>query len=152
MSSLDHSRRSLRMINYISKFKPGRKYHFTKWHEDEDLEISITDGIITCNGVDYKSMDEFKKSIGIENMNPVDFSKMMIDEFTKSGNKLSDARFNYLLYLKGGDIEQLKDNIKKSGYSLNEIGKGYEIVKESFRLITKYDVFLERYTLKKKDI
>lgn len=69
--------------NYISKFKPGRKYHFTKWHEDEDLEISITDGIITCNGVDYKSMDEFKKSIGIENMNPVDFSKMMIDEFIK---------------------------------------------------------------------
>lgn len=62
----------------------------------------------------------------------------------RTRNKLSDARFNYLLYLKGGDIEQLKDNIKKSGYSLNEIGKGYEIIKEGF-LIKKYQLFFENY-------
>ncbi len=130
--------------NYLSKFKPGRRYHFTKWHEDEDLEISINDGVINCNGVDYSNIDEFKKSLGMESMNQNDFAKLMIDEFIKSGNKLSDARFNYLLYLKGGDLEQLKSDTKKFGYKLSEIGKGYEIIKEGF-LIKKYQMFFENY-------
>jgi hypothetical protein len=68
----------------------------------------------------------------------------MLDEFTKYGNKLTDARFNYLLYLKGGDLENLKTNIKNLGYSLNAIGKGYEIVKESF-LIKEYQKFFYKY-------
>lgn len=132
--------------NYLQNFKPGRKYHFTKWHEDEDLEISITNGIINCNGIDYLNLEDFKKSIGIDNMIPEDFAKLMLDEFTKSGNKLTDARFNYLLYLKGGDLKDLKINIKKLGYKLNEIGKGYEIIKESF-LIKEYQNFF--YKIKK---
>lgn len=130
--------------NYLSNFKPGRKYHFTKWHEDDDIEISISNGVISCNGVDYDSIDSFKKSIGVENMDPVDFAKLMIDEFKKSGNKLSDARFNYLLYLKGGDLDKLRDDTKKLGYSLNMIGKGYEIVKEGF-LIKNYNQFFENF-------
>ena len=36
--------------NYLYNFKPGRLYHFVKWHEDEELEISIQNGSITCNG------------------------------------------------------------------------------------------------------
>jgi len=134
--------------NYLSNFKPGRKYHFTKWHEDEDFEISIKDGVITCNDVDYSSLDEFKKSIGVENMDPNEFARLMIDEFIKSGNKLSDARFNYLLYLKGGDLEKLKMDTKELGYSLNAIGKGYEIVKEGF-LIKNYQKFFENYKIRK---
>lgn len=130
--------------NYLSNFKAGRKYHFTKWHEDEDLEISIKDGIITCNGIEYSTMDEFKKSIGMEIMDSNEFAKLMIDEFINSGNKLSDARFNYLLYLKGGDLDKLKLNTKKLGYSLNEIGKGYELVKEGF-LIKDYQLFFENF-------
>ena len=126
--------------NYLYKFKPGRKYHFTKWHEDEDLEISVSDGIIICNGNEYKSLQEFKDSLGIESMDSLEFAKLIIQEFKKSGNKLSDARFNYLVYLKGGDLETLKDNVKKLGYKVNEIGKGYEIIKESY-LIKKYKKF-----------
>ena len=80
----------------------------------------------------------------MESMNQNDFAKLMIDEFIKSGNKLSDARFNYLLYLKGGDLEQLKSDTKKFGYKLSEIGKGYEIIKEGF-LIKKYQMFFENY-------
>jgi hypothetical protein len=128
--------------NYLQNFKPGRKYHFTKWHEDEDLEISITNGVINCNGTDYSTLEDFKKSIGVENMNSNDFAKLMLDEFIKSGNKLTDARFNYLLYLKGGDLESLKKNIKELGYILNTIGKGYEIVKESF-IIKRYQKFFD---------
>jgi len=126
--------------NYLYKFKPGRKYHFTKWHEDEDLEISVSDGIIICNGNEYRSLQEFKDSLGIETMEPLEFAKLVIQEFQKSGNKLSDARFNYLLYLKGGDLDILKDNVKKLGYKMNEIGKGYEIIKEGY-LIKKYKKF-----------
>jgi hypothetical protein len=81
-------------------------------------------------------------SIGVENMNSNDFAKLMLDEFIKSRNKLTDARFNYLLYLKGGDLESLKKNIKELGYELNTIGKGYEIVKESF-IIKRYQKFFD---------
>jgi hypothetical protein len=130
--------------NYLSNFKTGRKYHFTKWHEDEDLEISIKDGVITCNDIEYSTIGEFKKSLGIESMNQNDFAKLMIGEFIKSGNKLSDARFNYLLYLKGGDLDQLKNDIMNLGYKLGEIGKGYEIIKEGF-LIKKYQIFFENF-------
>ena len=75
-------------------------------------------------------------------MNSNDFAKLMLDEFIKSRNKLTDARFNYLLYLKGGDLESLKKNIKELGYELNTIGKGYEIVKESF-IIKRYQKFFD---------
>jgi hypothetical protein len=128
--------------NYIYKFKPGRKYHFTKWHEDEDIEISIKDGVITSNNTNYNNIDEFKRSIGIEKMDRSKFTKMMIDEFNKSGNKLSDAKFNYLLYLKGGDLESLKSDMRGNRFKLNQIGKGYEIVKEGF--IKNYSKFIEK--------
>jgi hypothetical protein len=131
--------------NYLAKFQSGRKYHFTKWHEDEDLEISISDSIINCNGENFNNIDEFKKSIGIEKIEPKEFAKFMIDEFKKSDNKLSDAKFNYLLYLKGDNLlDELKDNLKKMGYSFNKIGKGYEIISESF-LYKKYELFIENY-------
>lgn len=133
--------------NYLLNFKPGRVYHFTKWHEDEDISISIEDGKITCNDIQYDNINEFKKSIGIEKMDQLEFSKLMRDEFLKNGNKLSDARFNYLLYLKGGDLNTLKSNTKSLGYELTQIGKGYEIVKES-RVIKKYYLFIEKYKTK----
>ena len=134
--------------NYLSNFKSGRIYHFTKWHEDEDLEISVNNGIIACNGVTYNSLEEFKASLGIEDMSDDEFSKMMIDEFSKNGDKLSDAKFNYLMYLKGGSIDKLKKNISDFGWKLNKIGKGFEIVKESF-VIKKYQLFIEKkYILK----
>ncbi len=127
--------------NYINNFKPGRKYHFTKWHEDENIEISINDGVITSNNIQYLNIDEFKKSLGIEKMNKSKFTNLMIDEFKKSNNKLSDARFNYLLYLKGGDLNQLVDDIRLSGYKLSQIGKGYEIIKENY--IKGYNLFIK---------
>lgn len=129
--------------NYLYNFKSGRKYHFTKWHEDEDIEISISNGVITSNNIQYKNIDDFKKSLGFEKMSKSNFTNLMIDEFKKSNNKLSDARFNYLLYLKGGDLNQLGDDIRSHGYKLSQIGKGYEIIKES--LIKKYKIFIENY-------
>jgi hypothetical protein len=126
--------------NYLFNFKPGRKYHFTKWHEDEDLEISINGGVITCNSNNYNSLDDFKKSIGIEEMDSNSFYNMLVSEFTKNGNKLSDAKFNYLLYLKGGDVDDFNKNLNSSGMKMNKIGKGYEIVKEGF-LIKDYNYF-----------
>jgi hypothetical protein len=128
--------------NYLYHFKPGRKYHFTKWHEDEDLEISISNGIISCNGREYKNLDDFKSSLGIEKMDINKLSKLMIGEFNRLGGKMSDARFNFLLYQKGGDLDELKKGIRGLGYSLNSIGKGYEIIKESY-IFKKYKMFLE---------
>ncbi len=127
--------------NYLSNFKSGRIYHFTKWHEDEDLEVSINNGIINCNGIDFKSLDDWKKSIGIEQMNSDKFTGMMIDEFSKNGGKLSDAKFNYLLYLKGGTLDGLKKDVNDKGLNLVKIGKGFELTKES--KILKYSTFIK---------
>ena len=128
--------------NYVFYFKPNRKYHFTKWHEDDELEISINNGIIISNGIEYSTLDGFKKSLGIEKMDSESFYKMILSEFKKSNNKLSDARFNYLLYLKGGDIDDLKSNLDKSRLKMNKIGKGYEIIKESF-IIKNYNSYIK---------
>lgn len=113
--------------NFLSKFKSNRKYHFTKWHEDVDIELSISNGIITANNQNFNTLFGFKSWLGIENMNRVKFCNLMIDAFKKGNNKLSDADFNYLLYLKGGDIDKLKVDVKRNGFNLKKIGKGYEI-------------------------
>ena len=127
--------------NYLYNFKSGRKYHFTKWHEDDELEISINGGIITSNGNNYNSIEDFKKSLGMEDLNDQTFYNMLSSEFKKNGNKLSDARFNYLLYLKGGNAKIFNKMLKQYGLKMNKIGKGYEIVKEGF-LIRDYNYFL----------
>ena len=65
---------------------------------------------------------------------------MMISEFEKSNGKLSDAQFHYLMYLKSGDKEMLSNNLKKAGWKLNQIGKGWEIIKES-KFIKSFSYF-----------
>lgn len=137
--------------NYLYKFRPGRKYHFTKWHEDEDLEISISNGVISCNGSNYYNINEFKSSLGIEEMDNKELVKLIINEFNKLGGKMSDARFNFLLYQKGGKLEELKGEIKKLGYSMNSIGKGYELVKEG-HIHKTYKIFLESKESEEKEL
>lgn len=117
--------------NYLSNFKSGRKYHFTKWHEDDNIEISISEGVITANGNICNTIDEFKSYIGITKLNITELSDFMLNSFIENGMKLTDAKFNYLLYLKTGDISTLKTGLSHKGYTLNQIGKGYEIIKES---------------------
>lgn len=126
--------------NFIYNFKPNRLYHFTKWHEDEDLQISVNNNTIICNGVEYSSLDSFKNYLGIDKMNTEEFTKLMISEFEKSNGKLSDAQFHYLMYLKSGDKEMLSKNLKKLGWNLNQIGKGWEIIKEN-RFIKNFNYF-----------
>jgi hypothetical protein len=117
--------------NFLYNFTSGRTYHFTKWHEDDELSISVSDGKITCNGVIYDNLELFKNHIGLEKMDSHDFVKMMLSEFEKSKGKLSDAQFHNLMYLKGGDKESLSSNLKRLGWRLNQIGKGWEVIKES---------------------
>ena len=129
--------------NYLYHFKSGRKYHFVKWHEDEELIISVDNGIIYCNDKSFSSIDEFKSSLGIEDMSVANFVDMMIKEFNLNGDKLSDARFNYLFKLKGGRISSLKSfrrYLKYKGFNINKIGKGYEILKESV-FIKNFNIF-----------
>lgn len=128
--------------NFLYNFKSGRVYNFTKWHEDEDLSISVDSGKINCNGTIYDNLDSFKTYLGIDNMDPQEFSKMMISQFQKSNGKLTDAQFHHLMYLKSGDKNLLSSNLKSMGWKLNQIGKGWEIIKES-RLIKSYSVLLE---------
>lgn len=129
--------------NFLHHFKSGRKYHFTKWHEDIDFEISINDSIILCNGVEYDGLSDFKDFLGMEEMDKNELTKLFIDEFTKNNGKLSDSNFNYLLYLKGGNIEELKKDISKYNKKLNKIGKGYELLSESKKYIKSFNNFIK---------
>lgn len=117
--------------NYVLNFKSGRVYHFVKWHEDDEMTISISNGVINCNGNIYKNINDFKKSLGIESLSSDDFYKLMFDKFLGNNNKLTDAVFNYLMYQKNGNIESLEEDFLKDGWILSKIGKGYEIVKKS---------------------
>jgi hypothetical protein len=116
--------------NYLNQFVSGRIYHFTKWHEDEDMEISVSNGIIIANGKEFKSFDEFKKSMGVEKLSIDEFSKLMLDEFSKNNNILPDAKFYYLVSLKGADVGKLSRYFGKRGIILTKIGKGYSISKK----------------------
>jgi hypothetical protein len=127
--------------NFLYNFKSGRVYHFTKWHEDEDLSIAVNNGKITCNDVEYDSIDLFKSYLDMEKMDINDFTKMMLSEFEKSNGKLSDARFHYLMYLKGGDVDSLSNSLKKKGVKLNQIGKGWEVIKENYKFIKSFNSF-----------
>jgi hypothetical protein len=127
--------------NFIYNFKSNRVYHFTKWHEDEDLSISVNNGKIICNDISYNNLELFKNYLGIDKMDSNEFTKMMLSEFEKSKGKLSDARFHYLLYLKGGDTESLSNNFKKNGFKLNQIGKGWEVIKENYKFIKSFNSF-----------
>jgi hypothetical protein len=126
--------------NFLYNFKSGRVYHFTKWHEDEDLSISVENGKITCNDITYDDLESFKNYLGIDEMDPQEFAKIMLSEFENSKGKLSDAQFHYLMYLKSGDKEMLSNNLKKMGWKLNQIGKGWEIIKES-KFIKSFNYF-----------
>ena len=135
--------------SFLNHFKPGRTYHFTKWHEDDNIDISVANGKITSNDIIYDSIELFKASIGIEKLDGNELSRLVLSEFIKNRNKLSDARFHYILALKGGagfsnwesSIDSLKGGLHKMGFKLNQIGKGYEIVKESI-IIKSYEKFL----------
>lgn len=127
--------------NFTHYFKSGRIYYFTQWHGDNKMNISIVDGIIIANDVKYNSIDEFKKSLGIEKLDRQAFMKLMLNTFKKNGNKLSIADFSHLSYLKGGSVKKLSKDLKKNGWSLNRIGKGYEIIKES-KYIKPYQKFI----------
>jgi hypothetical protein len=127
--------------NYLYNFKPGRLYHFVKWHEDEELEISIQNGSITCNGKSY-DINSFKQLMGIEKLERGEIAKRVLDEFSKSHDRLSDATFNAFLFQKGGEVKTLKGDLKSMGYTLNKIGKGWELVKESRIWIKTFEGFL----------
>ncbi len=124
--------------NYLSYFKSGRDYHFTKWHDSDDLvddwTLSVNNGVITANGKEYRNVEDFKRSLGIERLNRMRFLKLMSDEFDKNGGKLSDARFHFLLYQKGGDIKRFEKDVRRSGWLLTRIGKGYELIKDSYSM------------------
>jgi len=117
--------------SYLSHFKSGRKYHFTKWHEDDELTLSIQNGKINSNGIEYRNIEDFKRHLGIEKMNRQKFFNLMIDEFDKNNDKLSNARFHYLFYQKGGDRKKFERDLRKSGWLLTKIGKGYQLIRES---------------------
>jgi len=135
--------------NYLSHFKSSRDYHFTKWHDsddglDDNWILSVKDGVITANGKNFKNIEDFKRSLGIERLNRMRFLKLMSNEFDKNGGKLSDARFHFLLYQKGGHIERFEKDVRKSGWLLTRIGKGYELIKETYSM--KYLKVFENFT------
>jgi hypothetical protein len=129
--------------NYAHYFKPGRKYHFTEWHGDDKMLVSVENGKIHVNDKIFNNIDDFKKSLGMEKLDRQSFSKMMLDEFKKNGNRLSIADFSHLVFLKGGNIKKLNKDLKKKGYKLNRIGKGYELVKEA-KYIMIFEVFKKK--------
>ena len=130
--------------NFVHYFKPGRKYTFTEWHGDDKMIVSVEDNKIQINDKTFKSLEDFKKSLGMEQLDRPDFLKLMLDEFKKNNNKLSLAEFSHLTYLKSGNIKKLSKDMKKKGYKLNKIGKGYEIIKESTNYIKRFKVFIRR--------
>lgn len=128
--------------NFVKYFKPGRKYHFTEWHGDEKMDVSVEDGKIYINDEIYNNIIEFKKSLGIEKLNRKDFLTLMLDEFKKNDNRLSLAEFSYLIYSKGGNTKKISKDLKRVGWVLNKIGKGYQIVKDN-KYIKTYESFKE---------
>lgn len=124
--------------SFIFHFKSGRRYHFTKWHEDEDLEIYVQEGKIYCNNEEFDNIESFKSWIGFEKMNIQDFYKLIMNEFKSGNGKISEARFNYLLTLKMINLKELLLLFKRKNKKIKNIGKGYQIV-ESNKYIKKLE-------------
>lgn len=134
--------REIRNLNsYLHYFKPGRKYNFTEWHGDGVMMVSVESGKIFINSEVFNSLDEFKKSMGIEQLSRIQVTNVMLDLFKKGGNRLSLADYERNMYLKGGVTKKLAKDLHRKGWKLTKIGKGYEIVKESF-LFRTYDKFI----------
>ena len=128
--------------NFINYFKPGRKYHFTEWHGDGKMDVFVEDSKIHINDEVFNNIDEFKKSLGIEKLDRQELSKLMLDEFNKNNNRLSLVDYDSLMYLKGGNTKKLAKDLKRAGWNLNRIGKGFEIVKdEQPKFIKTFDKF-----------
>ncbi len=127
--------------NFLYYFKSGRKYHFTKWHDEEELEISIQDGKVYMNDLIFNSLNDFKKHFGIEKLNRHDFYNLIMSEFDKNGGKLTDAQFDFIAYQKGANMNKFNVDLKRNRKKLQKIGKGYQIVKESF--LMNYSLFRE---------
>ena len=130
--------------NFTYHFKKDRIYHFTQWHGDEKMDISVDGGKIKVNGNIFNSVEEFKKSLGMEELDRKDFVDLMLNKFIKNNNKLSLCEFSHWSYLKSGNIKKLTKDLKSKGYTLNKIGKGYEIIKESI-FIKDFKKFTGKY-------
>lgn len=130
--------------NFTHYFKPGRKYTFTEWHGGDRMIVSVEDGKIHINDKTFISLEDFKKSLGMEKLDRQSFLLLMLDEFKKKNNRLSLAEFSHLTYLKSGSVKKLSKDMQKKGYKLNKIGKGYEIIKESNSYIKIFKVFVNK--------
>jgi hypothetical protein len=126
--------------NYPMHFRSGRTYHFTKWHDDEHLEISVRDGVIYMNDMTFDSIEDFKSHFGIEKMDRRQFYALALSEFDRNGGRLTDAQFDFLTYQKGADLDAFKADLKKDRKNLQKIGKGYKIVRESY--LVSYSTFM----------
>ncbi len=113
--------------NYLQLFKVNRKYHFVKWHEDEEYEVSIYNGLISCNGKEFNTIEDFFTFIGVSKMDVKTFCDLLLKEFEINGGVLSDAKFNYLITLKTQNMEDVKKELENRGIRLEKIGKGYSI-------------------------
>ena len=129
------------LSSYVHYFKPGRKYRFTEWHGDDVMIVSVEKGKVLVNDKSFNNLDEFKKHMGIEQLSRMQVANVMFNLFKKGGNKLSLADYERNMYLKGGSTKKLSKDLHRKGWKLNRIGKGYEIVKESF-LFRTYKKFI----------
>jgi len=92
--------------NFVHYFKPGRKYYFTEWHGDGKMAVSVENGKIHINNETFGTLDDFKKSLGMEKLDRQSFLQLMLDEFKKNNNRLSLAEFSHLTFLKSGNVKK----------------------------------------------
>ena len=140
--------------NYLVNFKEERVYHFTKWHEDETYAIKIIGSVIHVykyvynlnsklihtnktsssliywynSGVKFNTIEDFKKYLGFEKLDNLSLLLTFKKGFGKD-NKITDAKFNYILKLKESSKDEVIDLFNKTGFDLIKIGKGYELAK-----------------------
>ena len=139
--------------NYLLYFKEERVYHFTKWHEDETYAVKIVKEKIYVykyvynlnnkvirttkthstvywhtNSVKFDNIKDFKKYLGFEKLDNLNLLLTMKKEFGKE-NKITDAKFNYILNLKETNKFDVNSLFNKTGFNLIKIGKGYELAK-----------------------
>lgn len=129
--------------NFVYHFKQGRVYTFTEWHGDDVLKISVDNGIIKVNDVSLDNVEEFKKYLGIENLNDNEGFSILLKFFKENNDKLSMAQFDKFIYQKGLDIEVIKKLFIENSYNLNFTGKDYKLEKSN--LIKEYKNFYEVY-------
>ena len=139
--------------NYLLFFKEERVYHFTKWHEDETYAVKIMNDKIYVfrytynlnskvintrktntgiywynNSVKMDSINDLKIYLGFEKLDNLSLLLNIKKEFGKE-NKITDAKFNYILKTKETNKEEITDLFNKTGFNLIKIGKGYELAK-----------------------